>query len=127
MTKFNIFCILVSVLALTVLIVDYCCIDEFKMEGIFLLTATTVLVFNVVRHSNRILWGKFMPGLLSNVLIAALLVYGFVILSLFLFGYGFTGRNVQPIWMIMAICTVFLFILIWIDIHYLLLKRQKGG
>lgn len=56
-------------------------------------------------------------GIVSNAVMIVSSLLGFYVLAILLFGYGFTGRELQTIWALMAICNFSLFISTILDIR----------
>ena len=124
MKPFNIISALVSTVTLIVLVFDFYVTREFHIEGIFIAITAVILGFNIIRHLKTSLWTKGLPGIFSNLLLAGFTVYGFVVLALTGFGYGFTGRGTPVIWVVLLLCNLLLSALTVADIIYLR-KRTK--
>jgi hypothetical protein len=124
MKPFNIISVMVSVSTLIALIIDFYITTEFNMEGVFLFTAFVLLGFNIIRHLKSKLWEHLIFGMISDLTLLGVSLFGFSILALTLFGYGFTGKEVQSIWVVTTSCNLLLCSITMVDMFHLMKKRQ---
>jgi hypothetical protein len=122
--KHNLLNGIVSILTLLVLLIDYFFIHEFNIESVFLLIAFTLIIVNLIRQLNQNVWRNAPLGITTDILIGLFSIAWFYVLSITLFGYGFSGKQVQVIWALMMICNSSFFILTIIDIGKL--KSSKN-
>lgn len=116
-----------ALLSLATLLYDYFIAKVFFMEGLFLLAAAFLLTANTVRQLNRNSNSKTGLALLTNGLIVITACFVFCILALLLFGYGFHGQSVQPIWYIAALLNTILFLTAMIEIiHFIKIVSNKN-
>lgn len=113
-----------SFVTLIVLLFDYTYINEFKIEDAFLLIATTFIIVNLGRQIFPKVWLNRPLGIVSNIVIGLSSLIGFYVLTINFFGYGFSGRQIQTIWVLMAICNFSLFILTLFDIRKIWLLNK---
>jgi|GEM_PF-3400563 len=106
----------ISIGTITTLLVDYFYTNEFHMEGYFLFTTLALLIINMTRQFNQKIWKNRPLGVITNTSIILVSTYCFYILFIILWGYGFTGRPIQAIWVIMTVSCVSLFILTIVDV-----------
>lgn len=124
MNRFNLINVIVSALTLIVLVIDFYITKELYIESSFLFATCVLLAFNSIRHLKAKLWSHLILGMISDLVLLGVSLFGFGILALTLFGYGFTGKEVQPIWILMSLCNVFVCSLTVADMFQLMKKRQ---
>jgi hypothetical protein len=114
-----------SLLSIVLLLTDYFITTEFFLEPAF--TVMTILFFglNILRLT---VWKSFYPVLfdiLMNIAIAALLLFDLRMLSIFLFGVGFTGRE-TPFIMTAAVFHIYGYLLlILVNTVYILFRPSS--
>lgn len=121
---------MISIASLITILTDYLFLYEFQIESVFLLAAVALLLVNFARQFNQNAWLNLPLGIATSSLITLISIYSFYILLITLFGYGFTGRPIQIIWIFMSILNISLVIVTLIDLGDIIrwrrfLSRQK--
>lgn len=104
-----------TVLAILILVIDYFYTTEFNIESSFLILGLSLLCLNLLR---LIFWTRFehfKGGILVNLGLIVLLLYGIPELAYVSFGVGFTGRDIPIILGIAIITTIALIVILISD------------
>ena len=114
----------ISIITLVILLLDFLTVNEFYIEGSFLASVIVSIILNIIRQISIKAWWFLLLGLLSNTIIVLLCLYVFYILWITFFGYCFTGRQIETIWILAVICTCTIFILTMYDFIKLLFRKM---
>ncbi len=88
------------ILALLIIGIDYLYMDEFKIEGKYLITIVSLFVLDIYR---RVQLSNKPIAIIVSLGVFAICIYQFSILCLLGWGYGFTGANIPFIWVLSII------------------------
>ena len=114
--KYNVLNLLVSLLCIISLLLDYCIFKEFYIESAFLIFAVFLLIVNIIRQIFPKIWNFKYLSFIVNLTIFITCFFNFYILAIEFFGYCFTGRDVQIIWILMLVSNILLFLITAKDI-----------
>ena len=114
--KYNVLNLLVSLLCIISLLLDYCIFKEFYIESAFLIFAVFLLIVNIIRQIFPKIWNFKYLSFIVNLTIFITCFFNFYILALLFFGYCFTGREVQIIWILMLVSNISLLLITAKDI-----------
>lgn len=120
--KLNIVC---SILSIIIILIDYYIVDEFNMEGLFVVCAIIGMVLNIYRiMSNsvfRIVWLRYYLDMILVVFLLGCLG----MCALFTFGNGFSGGS-NPFILDVTIVAIITFgLTLYIGIIQEVLHRKK--
>lgn len=122
------FSIVISLLSLAAILYDFFVSEEFEIESIFVVGISLLLVLNIIRHLNRADGPRIRVSLLTNALILPVTCFNFFFLALNLFGYGFSGKSIHPVWAISAILNTAFFLAAWYETVLMIrIYRVKKG
>ncbi len=114
--KYNSINLLVSLLCIISLFLDYCIFKEFYIESAFLVFTVFLLTVNIIRQVSLKIWKFKYLSFIVNLTIFITCFFNFYILAIQFFGYCFTGREIQMIWILMLASNIYLLLITAKDI-----------